>query len=219
MILKIKDVKKNYFQGKNEIRVLKGVSFELQKGETLAILGKSGSGKSTLLSLLSGLDQADSGLIELDQANLNDLSEEERTDLRSQKIGIIFQQYHLLSHLKAHENVSLSLEILGEKNVKEKSKDVLEKVGLLERINHFPDELSGGEQQRVAVARSMITSPKLLLADEPSGSLDVETGNKIMDLIFELVEKGEMSMILVTHNLELANRCDRVLHLEDGVLK
>ena len=222
MILRVSDLKKNYHQGKNEIQVLKGISFDLKAGETLAILGKSGSGKSTLLSMLSGLDRFDSGRIELDNSNLNDLNEEELTNLRAQKIGIIFQQYHLLSHLKALENVSLSLEIQGKqgnKEVKEEATKALENVGLSDRLNHFPDEMSGGEQQRVAVARSMVTSPKLLLADEPSGSLDAETGNKVMNLIFNLVLEAHMSMILVTHNLELANRCHRILHLEDGVLK
>lgn len=222
MILRVSDLKKNYHQGKNEIQVLKGISFDLKAGETLAILGKSGSGKSTLLSMLSGLDRFDSGMIELDNSNLNDLNEEDLTNLRAQKIGIIFQQYHLLSHLKALENVSLSLEIQGKKGnkeVKEEATKALENVGLSDRLNHFPDEMSGGEQQRVAVARSMVTSPKLLLADEPSGSLDAETGNKVMDLIFNLVLEAHMSMILVTHNLELANRCHRILHLEDGVLK
>lgn len=216
-MLTINGLGKSFVQGERSIEVLKDLSLELNQGETLAILGQSGSGKSTLLSLLAGIDRPDQGDMILEGSRLNDLSEDELTTLRSKKIGIIFQQFHLLPHLSALENVSLPLEILG-KEGKGQAKTALKDVGLDHREGHFPNQLSGGEKQRVAIARSMVVEPDLLLADEPSGSLDEGTGDQVMDLIFNLVKKKGKALILVTHNRQLAERCDRTLVLEGGKL-
>ena len=219
MNVEVRGLMKSYHQGTSMIPVLRDVSLNLKTGETVSIVGKSGSGKSTLLSLLAGLIKADEGTIRFDSKNLESLNEEQLTDFRANNLGIIYQQFHLLPHLTALENISLALEILGNPQALELAQEKINDVGLFSRKNHFPDQLSGGEQQRVAVARSMVISPKLLLADEPSGSLDEETGKTIMDLIFELVEKKSMAMILVTHNRELAKNCQKTYQLDIGVLK
>ncbi len=216
-MLKIQGLCKSFFQGERSIEVLKDLDLQLNKGETLAILGQSGSGKSTLLSLLAGIDRSDKGKMVFEGIDLATLSEQDLTRLRSQKIGIIFQQFHLLSHLSAWENTSLALEILGQED-REKTRSILKDVSLEHRMDHFPSQLSGGEKQRVAIARSMVIEPDLLLADEPSGSLDEKTGNQVMELIFDLVEKENKALILVTHNKALASRCERVLVLEGGKL-
>lgn len=210
---------KSFASASGNLDILKGLSFDLGRGETMAIVGRSGSGKSTLLSLLGGLDRPDQGDILFDQNSLFKASDEELTRNRSKNIGIIFQQFHLLEHLTALENVELALEISGSNEVRGKAMSSLEKVGLASRANHLPSMLSGGECQRVAVARSLAQGPKLLLADEPSGSLDVDTGAAVMELVFDLVASEGMSLILVTHSPELASRCQRVYHLSDGVLK
>ncbi len=216
MILEVKNIKKDYHQAQKVISVLKDVCFSLKESKSLAILGKSGSGKSTLLSILSGLVVPDQGEILFKGKAINQLSEEELTSLRASEIGIIFQQYHLLSHLTALENVTLSLEINNMARPKEKALEVLEKVGLKDRYNHFPYQLSGGEQQRVAIARALVVNPSVILADEPSGSLDIETGQSVMDILFDVTrEKG---MILVTHNIDLAKKCDDILYLNKGSL-
>jgi len=221
-MIDLKNLNKSFSQGERSIEVLKNLSLNLGSGETLAVLGQSGSGKSTLLSLLAGIDRPDSGEIILEGQNLALLTEKELTRLRSKKIGIIFQQFHLLPHLSALENVTLPLEILDDhkdfkKNVEEATK-CLEEVGLKHRLDHFPSQLSGGEKQRVAIARSLIIGPDLILADEPSGSLDEKTGGQVMELIFSLVKSKGKSMILVTHNKALAKSCDRTLMLEGGKL-
>jgi len=203
----------------HRLDILKGLSFELSAGETMSIVGRSGSGKSTLLALLGGLDRPDHGDIVFNGQSLFQASDEELTRNRSKNIGIIFQQFHLLEHLSAVENVELALQISGESNVRERALSALDKVGLKDRASHFPGSLSGGECQRVAVARSLAQGPQLLLADEPSGSLDVDTGQAVMDLVFDLVASEGMSLILVTHSLELAKRCERMYLLADGVLK
>ncbi|MFZ8933990.1 MAG: ABC transporter ATP-binding protein [Bacteriovoracaceae bacterium] len=216
MILEVKNIKKNYQQAQRAIQVLKDVSFKLDDGKSLAILGKSGSGKSTLLAILSGLVGPDSGDISFLGESLSKKNEDDLTQLRASKIGIIFQQYHLLAHLTALENVTLSLEINKIANPIQKAMKVLEQVGLKDRSEHFPYQLSGGEQQRVAIARSLVMNPELILADEPSGSLDSETGTHVMDILFNVTKsKG---MVLVTHNKDLAHRCDHILYLEKGVL-
>jgi len=216
MILEVKKIKKNYQQAQRAIQVLKDVSFKLDDGKSLAILGKSGSGKSTLLAILSGLVGPDSGDISFLGESLSKKNEDDLTQLRASKIGIIFQQYHLLAHLTALENVTLSLEINKIANPIQKAMKVLEQVGLKDRSEHFPYQLSGGEQQRVAIARSLVMNPELILADEPSGSLDSETGTHVMDILFNVTKsKG---MVLVTHNKDLAHRCDHILYLEKGVL-
>ncbi len=210
---------KSFSTANGPLDILRELSFDLGAGQTMAIVGRSGSGKSTLLSLLGGLDRPDQGDIVFDGSSLFGASDEELTRNRSKNIGIIFQQFHLLEHLSALENVELALEISGASNVRERALSALSKVGLAERAHHLPSTLSGGECQRVAVARSLAQGPKLLLADEPSGSLDVDTGASVMNLVFDLVESEGMSLILVTHSPELASRCERVYQLVEGALK
>jgi len=218
MILECRDVQKEFYQGRNKIEVLKGVDLLVDAGETVAILGKSGSGKSTLLSILSGIEKPERGNIFFSDTDITNYTQVQLTKVRAKSIGVIFQQFHLIEHLNALENVMLSLEILGVDDAKSKAEVLLNKVGLEGRHDHFPSQLSGGEKQRVAIARAMSINPKLLLADEPSGSLDEETGQKVMDLIFDLVKTEKMALILVTHEQQLANRCQRTLHLESGKL-
>ncbi len=217
--LTVTGISKSFMQGDQKIQVLKNLDLNVRRGESIAILGRSGSGKSTLLSLLCGLDRPEEGDISLAQTWFSSLKEEDLTLFRGRKMGIIFQQFHLLPHLTAVENVSLALEILGDKDAGPKALKALEQVGLLHRKDHLPLKLSGGEKQRVAIARAMVIQPDLLLADEPSGSLDESTGKDVMDLIFNLVKENQMSLVLVTHSQELANRCDKVLLLDEGQLK
>jgi putative ABC transport system ATP-binding protein len=217
--LKASGLRKSFFQGDLEIPILKGLNLEATTGKSVAILGKSGSGKSTLLSLLAGLDKPDQGDLIFDGVSYASMSEEELTLFRGQRMGIIFQQFHLLPHLSAVENVSLAAEILNRPNAHALALEALKKVGLSHRENHHPLKLSGGEKQRVAIARALVIRPSLLLADEPSGSLDEVTGAEVMDLLFELVQGEGTGLILVTHSLELAKRCDEILRLDDGVLK
>ncbi len=219
MILECKDLHKSFRQGSNVINVLNGASLSLGEKDTLAIVGKSGSGKSTLLSILSGIESVDSGVINFMGDEITHYSQQKMTELRAKSIGVIFQQFHLIEHLSALENVMLPLEIINEENAKEKALSLLTSVGLGERANHFPSQLSGGEKQRVAIARAMSNKPKLILADEPSGSLDEDTGTTIMNLLFDLVEKENMGLILVTHELQLAARCGRSLILSHGSLQ
>ncbi|WP_241558790.1 ABC transporter ATP-binding protein [Halobacteriovorax sp. HLS] len=211
-------MQKSFLQGNRKIDVLRDINLSIEKGKTLAILGKSGSGKTTLLSILSGIEKSDAGSVIFNGEDITNYTQEQLTKVRSQSIGVIFQQFHLIEHLNALENVSLPLEILGDKNAVQTSLALLEAVGLSDRASHFPAQLSGGEKQRVAIARAMAIKPALLLADEPSGSLDEETGEKIMDLLFNLVRENDMSMILVTHETELAKKCDNTSSLELGIL-
>lgn len=182
MSLKLINVKKSYQQGANQLEILKGINSEIQTGEVVSIIGQSGSGKSTLLTLLAGLDQPDSGQIEISGTDISKLNQNQMTQFRGQKIGIVFQQFHLLGHLKAIENVALPLEIAGDPQAFAKAKLMLEQVGLGHRLDHFPSQLSGGECQRVAIARALVTKPEILLADEPSGNLDVKTGQQVMQV-------------------------------------
>lgn len=218
MILEAKNISKKYRQASRDIVVLRGLEFHVNIGESVSILGKSGSGKSTLLSILCGIEKSDSGEIFYNSNNITNLEENEITKLRSKNIGVIFQQFHLIEHLTAVENVMLPLEINNIDGASQKAQAALELVGLGGREDHFPAQLSGGERQRVAIARAIVGSPNVLLADEPSGSLDEVTGNDVMNLIFDLVKKTKMSLILVTHNNDLAKMCDRVLRLENGRL-
>ena len=221
MILKITDLHKSFQSPGNHtpIHVLRGVSLKVVQGETVAILGQSGSGKSTLLSLVAGLDKPSSGMIELDGQRMDVLSEEDLARFRAQKISIVFQQFHLMSHLTALENVSLPLELVGDDAAaEEKAHHALDQVGLSHRLSHFPSHLSGGECQRVAIARAMVTRPALLLADEPTGNLDPRTGLKVADQLFELVKTTNMTMLLVTHNESLVNQSQRQLVLQEGTL-
>jgi putative ABC transport system ATP-binding protein len=220
MILKITDLHKSFQSpgNHNPIHVLKGINLEMVKGETVAILGQSGSGKSTLLALVAGLDKPSSGVIEMDGQRMDTLSEEDLARFRAQKISIVFQQFHLMSHLTALENVSLPLELVGDDDAEDKARHALDQIGLSHRLSHFPSHLSGGECQRVAIARAMVTRPALLLADEPTGNLDPHTGRKVADQLFELVKTTTMTMLLVTHNEPLVDQSQRQLVLQEGTL-
>ena len=219
MILDVKSLGKSFYQGSRKIDALKDVSFQVEKQQSLAIVGPSGSGKSTLLSLLAGLDQSSGGEIFFAEKPLHTMSESQLNQFRAQNIGIVFQQFHLMPHLSALENVALPLDILGREDAEAQATEMLQSVGLAERLTHRPHELSGGECQRVAIARASVTRPKLLLADEPSGNLDTETGKKVMDLLFNLVQETGTTMILITHDLKLAERCQHQLHLVGGQLQ
>lgn len=218
MSIKILDLQKGYSLKSERIEILKKINTEIKSGEVVAIVGASGSGKSTLLSLLSGLDQIDSGEIFVNDVALSKLSPKEMISFRAQNIGIIFQQFHLVSHLTAFENVSLPLDILEKKYSDEEIFFALDQVGLKPRAGHKPSELSGGESQRLAIARALITKPALLLADEPSGNLDTETGEKVMTVFFDQVRKQKTTTLLVTHDMNLAKKCDRQLVLKQGQL-
>lgn len=217
-MMQVRNLKKCYGEGASKVEVLKGINLDLKKGETLALVGKSGSGKSTLLSLLAGLDSADSGEIIVSGHNIAGMSESALTKFRAQNMGIVFQQFHLVSTLSALENVLLPLELLKRPDSQTQALKLLESVGLSHRLDHLPSELSGGESQRVAIARSLAIGPAILFADEPSGNLDEETGLKVMQLLFDLVKNSGTTMVLVTHDPELAQRCSRVVHLEHGSL-
>jgi len=217
-MMNLVNVKKSYGQGSSRVEVLKGINLKIESGETLALVGKSGSGKSTLLSLMAGLDQVDSGEIWIQEKCINKLSEKELTLFRAQNIGIVFQQFHLVSTLTALENVLLPLNILKNPNALEIATKLIDQVGLSHRSHHLPSELSGGESQRVAIARALSTSPAILFADEPSGNLDEETGLKVMDLLFEMVKQTKTTLILVTHDRDLAKKCSRIILLEHGSL-
>lgn len=217
MTLRVESLQKNYYQGETVIQALKGVNMAVATGEIVAIVGASGSGKSTLLGLLAGLDMPHSGKVLIDSVDLYSLGEKERTTFRAKNVSLVFQQFHLLPHLTAFENVHLPLEILGQADEALATK-LLEGVGLGHRMHHQPSQLSGGECQRVALARALVTAPKLLLADEPSGNLDSETSQVVMDLFFSILRERKITCLLVTHNEELAKRCDRILRLRGGQL-
>ncbi|MCC5810732.1 MAG: ABC transporter ATP-binding protein [Ectothiorhodospiraceae bacterium] len=207
------------FHGPNgDIRLFQDLNLRIESGETVAILGASGSGKSTLLGLLAGLDVPSEGRIVMGGTDITALSEDERAMLRGRQLGFVFQAFHLLSGLTALENVMLPLELAGDKTAEPRSRKALEQVGLADRTGHYPQQLSGGEQQRVAIARAFVTEPSLLLADEPTGNLDRATGHKVQDLLFELNQAHGTTLVLVTHDPELAARCQRVLTLDNGQL-
>lgn len=218
MILEIRDLCKTFQTDPKvePVEVLKHLNLQMEAGESLAILGQSGSGKSTLLTLLAGLDSPTSGSIVLNGQDMQKLSEEELSKFRARNIGIIFQQFHLMSHLTALENVSLPLDLFRDPDATDKAAVALEKVGLKRRVTHFPHQLSGGECQRVAIARAIVVRPSILLADEPTGNLDNATGSHVSDMIFDLVKEHRMTMLFVTHNEELAKRCARAQRLQDG---
>lgn len=217
-MIEVQNLKKSFKQSENSIEILKDLNLTVKKGQKVGILGQSGSGKSTFLSLMSGLDAPDSGDIVINNVSTTKLSESEWTSFRAKNISIVFQQYHLVGHLTALENVMLPLEIIGvsEKEAEAKALTLLDEVGLKPRANHLPFQLSGGESQRVAIARALITTPNLLLADEPSGNLDQETGLKVMNLFFDITSKYNTTSLLVTHNETLASKCDVVYKLTQG---
>jgi len=218
LILQLDHIEKTYAHGDHSVTVLKDLNFAAKEAETVAILGPSGSGKSTLLSLLAGLDRPTSGTISVKGENLHSMGEEQLSRFRARNLGIIFQQFHLMSNLTAQENVRLPLEIAGAQNADERARKALESVGLSHRLTHFPAELSGGECQRVAIARALAVEPAILLADEPSGNLDLKTGNQVMQLLFDLVKKQGSTLVLVTHNEQLATWCTKQFNLQDGKL-
>ncbi|MEZ2414399.1 ABC transporter ATP-binding protein [Muriicola sp. E247] len=215
-ILNVSQLKKSYESGSGVLTVLDDITFSLESGETFAIVGPSGSGKTTLLGLCAGLDQPDTGSIELCGVEINTLNEDERARLRNQKVGFIFQDFQLLPTLTALENVAVPLELQGKKNAGAKARVLLEKVGLSERIHHFPSQLSGGEQQRVALARAFSNTPDILFADEPTGELDEETGRKIIQLLFELNKEAGTTLVIITHDMDLARMTQRILRLKGG---
>lgn len=220
MILKIDNISKSYIQPNSGIlNVLKPNQLYINTGDTIAITGQSGSGKTTLLSLIAGLDTPDSGSVILDGQDITLMNEDLLARYRAQKIGMIFQQFHLMPHLSAEENIRLPLEILKAADIDIRTDSILEKVGLTNRKHHLPSQLSGGECQRVAIARALVINPLILLADEPTGNLDNTTGDIIADLLFDLVASNKMTLVLVTHNMKLANRCNIIKHLEQGILQ
>ncbi|WP_334039289.1 ABC transporter ATP-binding protein [Alteromonas macleodii] len=217
-MIKANAVTKVVDTSEGSLQILRPISFEVKSGESVAIIGASGSGKSTLLGLLAGLDQVTEGEIFLDGEALHSMNEEERAILRGNKVGFIFQSFMLVQSLTALENVMLPAEIAGLDNPKELALDILEQVGLKHRAHHFPNQLSGGEQQRVAIARAFITSPKILFADEPTGNLDAKNSEKIEALLFEMNREKGTTLVLVTHDNELAEHCDRQLTMNAGEL-
>jgi len=204
------------FEG--ELPILSDISFNVKHGESVAVVGTSGSGKSTLLSLLAGLDTASNGEIFLDGAPLHNLDEEQRAALRAEKVGFVFQSFMLVQSLTALENVMLPAELAGEIDAKEQALALLEKVGLSHRVDHYPSQLSGGEQQRVAIARAFIGTPKILFADEPSANLDSKNGKMIESLLFDLNTQHGTTLILVTHDEALAQKCEHIIQIEAGLL-
>ena len=217
-MLKIKALKKTYKQSSQEIEIFNNLNFHLEEGQRVAIMGKSGSGKSTFLSLVSGIIKPDSGDIFLNDTSYKSMKESELNDFRASNIGFIFQNFHLVSYLNALENVMLPAKVCNISNPKEKAIELLKNVGLGHRLDHLPSQLSGGEKQRVAIARALIHNPKIILADEPSGNLDEETGITVMDMLFELIKKNNTTLILVTHSKDVANRCEKIYKLEAGSL-
>jgi len=217
-ILSLKNINKSYSQGTTTLSILKDLDLEVMRGDIVAITGQSGAGKSSLLAIIAGIDRPDSGQILIGATQLNSLNENELTQFRGKNIGIVFQQFHLIPHLTALENVMLPLEIAGEKKAEEKARKSLSSVGLSERSNHFPSQLSGGECQRVAIARAFTTEPEFLLADEPSGSLDTTTGSQVIDLLFHEVKRRGMTLVIVTHSEDLALKCNRRFRLSQGKL-
>ena len=215
-ILNVKNLEKTYRSGEKELKVLDDISFSIQTGDTFAIVGPSGSGKTTLLGLCAGLDQANQGEIELCGTKMNSLNEDERALLRNREVGFIFQDFQLLPTLTALENVTVPLELRGIKRPEKIAKDLLEKVGLADRYDHYPSQLSGGEQQRVALARAFSNKPRILFADEPTGNLDAETSEKVVQLLFELNKEAGTTLVIVTHDMDLAKMTKRILRLQRG---
>lgn len=200
------------------LTILNDVSFSIQAGETVAVVGPSGAGKSTLLALLAGLDLPTNGHVDLNGTNLSELDEDGRAIVRAESVGFVFQSFHLVPSLNALENVMLPLELAGHADARKAARDIIDKVGLGDRWSHYPAQLSGGEKQRVAIARAFATEPAVLFADEPTGNLDSRTGANIMELMFELNRNSATTLILVTHDTNLADRCERVLSLDIGRL-
>ena len=216
--LSVKNVSKHVALDGRSLEILTGIGLEIKQGESVAIVGRSGSGKTTLLGLMAGLDTTSAGTIELMGHQLENLTEDERAELRAQYIGFVFQSFHLLPGLTAVENVMLPLELLKQEGAEEKAVELLNSLGLGEQLSHYPQQLSGGEQQRVALARAVIARPTILFADEPTGNLDSSTGAEIIDLLFEYNDRLNTTLVLVTHDEALANKCQRQVLIKDGKL-
>ena len=217
-LLELKQITLNYKNYNTSVEVIKGIDLKINSGEKVAVVGKSGSGKTSLIMLMAGLEQPTSGEIIFDQQPISTFNEDQLADIRKKKIGIVFQSFYLIPNYTALENVSLILEINGIDNSKQKAEELLVQFGLKDRLHHFPTQLSGGEQQRVAIARSMAVKPKLILADEPTGNLDSENSQMISNLLFEYANKNQSSLVLVTHDLKFAEKCDRIIKIEDGTI-
>ncbi len=217
-MIETKRITKIVTTSEGELQILQPISFNVKAGESVAIVGASGSGKSTLLSLLAGLDQVSEGEIFLDGGGLHSMDEEQRARLRGEKVGFIFQSFMLVQSLTALENIMLPAEISGLDNAKQLGQEILEQVGLGHRGNHYPNQLSGGEQQRVAIARAFITKPKILFADEPTGNLDAANSDKVEQLLFDLNRDSDTTLVLVTHDNVLAKKCQRQLQMQAGEL-
>lgn len=218
-MLELSEVRRSYHSGHEDLEVLKGISFSVRAGETISIIGPSGSGKTTLLGICAGLDQPTSGSVQLCGRDIAALDEDARAAIRNENVGFVFQNFQLLPTLTALENVMVPLELRGERGAKSRAKELLEQVGLAERTSHYPIQLSGGEQQRVALARAFVNQPKILFADEPTGNLDADTSQPIVDLLFNLNKTAGTTLVLVTHDLELAKTTGRLLRIDGGVLR
>lgn len=217
-IISANQVNKTVVTRQGPLQILSDISLSVKQGETLSILGSSGSGKTTLLSLLAGLDTPSSGKIFLLDSEISSLSEEERTSLRLGRVGFVFQAFHLLPHLTALENVMLPMLLQEVKTAKQQAYAILAKMGLEKRVDHLPKQLSGGEQQRVAIARAYVTRPKIIFADEPTGNLDIQTGEKIIKMLFDLNSEEKTTLIIVTHDKEIAKKTNLVIQLGAGKL-
>ncbi len=215
-MLIVQDLTQSYRSGDSTLTVLHDVNFGIEDGEFVAVVGPSGSGKSTLLGLLAGLDRPSGGKVVLDGTDIASLSEDERARLRRERIGFVFQSFQLIPTLTAEENVGVPLELRGDNDARERARDLLERVGLADRSGHYPAQLSGGEQQRVALARAFVHGPRILFADEPTGNLDAATGERIMGLLIELNRERGTTLVLVTHDTELAGQARRTIRLADG---
>lgn len=217
-ILDIESLGKTYQSAGKTLTVLDNINFSIDAGSTNAIVGPSGSGKTTLLGLCAGLDRPGSGKVALNGIDIGDLSEDQRAQVRNQYVGFIFQNFQLMPTLTALENVMVPLELRGERNIKARSMELLDKVGLADRGHHYPAQLSGGEQQRVSLARAFSNSPAILFADEPTGNLDAETAEKVEKLIFDLNKEAGTTLVLVTHDLDLAGKTQRIIRIKGGRL-
>lgn len=215
-MLEVKHLTKKYKSGDSELVVLYDVNFNIEKGETFSIVGPSGSGKTTLLGLCAGLDKASSGSVILNGINIDSMNEDERAKVRNEHVGFVFQNFQLIPTLTALENVMVPMELKGDRHAHQKAVELLERVGLNQRQHHYPTQLSGGEQQRVSLARAFSNSPKILFADEPTGNLDEETGSKVISLLFDLNKEMGTTLVLVTHDMELASRTKQIIRIKGG---
>lgn len=217
-VLRLSGVRKSYHSGREDLEVLKGISFEVKAGEIVSIIGPSGSGKTTLLGICAGLDGPSEGAVDLCGTDISNLGEDERAAIRNESIGFVFQNFQLIPTLTALENVMVPLELRGEKGARKRAEELLGQVGLGDRVTHYPIQLSGGEQQRVALARAFVNKPRILFADEPTGNLDSDTSEPIVNLLFDLNKTSGTTLVLVTHDLELARKTDRLLKIDHGTM-